>query len=45
MREEEEIHKMCEYAHKQMDKNSEYWRGVKHALLWVIGVTNEINPD
>ena len=46
MKSEKEINKMCEYAHRQMEgKYYEYWRGVKHALFWVLGVTDEISPD
>ncbi|MCW3128574.1 MAG: hypothetical protein N2V75_00485 [Methanophagales archaeon] len=39
LRSEEEINGMLRYAHANMKKS--FWRGVKHALFWLMRVTEE----
>jgi len=43
MRSEEEIKEMISYAHER--QQSEFWRGVKHALFWGLGAIGEIKEE
>jgi len=43
MRSEKEIEEMCEYAHER--QQSEFWKGVKYALFWVLGAIDKIREE
>ena len=43
MRGVKEIEEMCEYAHER--QQSEFWKGVKYALFWVLGAIDKIREE
>ena len=39
LKSEKEIDEMIQYAHENMENS--YWRGVKHALFWAMGIIED----